>query len=280
MWPFDLRGPEFLLFYLAVSVVVVVASILLRHSAEPADTPKINLSDPNLIAYLRGGKNEVLRVVTISLVDRCLLVATGTKLTACEGAFGKAQSEVERKVVRHFNPSAEAATIFKMKDVDPEMSQYAAELTRLGLLTDEAEKETQKLRMAIALALLLGIAIFKLMVALATGHRNVGFLILLAVLDTIAVVIISRPRLTKAGQRMLDDLRTLFGGLRARSEQIQNGASPAEFALMAAVFGTATIPSAKKMFPQAGSGGCGSSCGSGGDGGGGCGGGGCGGCGG
>jgi hypothetical protein len=49
---------------------VTLAAYLLRHAGEPAETTKVNLSDPYLIAFLRGGKNEVLRVVTMSLVDR------------------------------------------------------------------------------------------------------------------------------------------------------------------------------------------------------------------
>jgi hypothetical protein len=60
------------------------------HGSQPK--PKVNLADPYLIAFLRGGKNESLRVVTMSLVDRCLLAASGTKLAATEGAWGTSRS--------------------------------------------------------------------------------------------------------------------------------------------------------------------------------------------
>jgi hypothetical protein len=86
MWPFDLRGPDFLVFYLVAGAIVLTAAYLLRHAGEPEDAPKVNLSDPYLIAFLRGGKNEALRVVTMSLLDRGLLIASVNKIAAAEGA--------------------------------------------------------------------------------------------------------------------------------------------------------------------------------------------------
>jgi uncharacterized protein (TIGR04222 family) len=281
MWPFDMRGPDFLVFYLIVGAIVVTVVALLRHTGEPTDTPKVNLADPYLIAFLRGGKNEALRVVTMALMDRNLLAADGTTIASTEAAWGKARSELEQKIVRHFTPSAEACSLFQTKEAAPEMRHYEEELTRLGLLPDYDVKEARLLRMWTALLVVLGVAVTKIIVALNTGHSNIAFLCVLAVLFTVAIVIISRSRQTRAGKRMIDDLQTMCEGLKARSSQLQGGASPAEFALMAAVFGMATVPNSKKLFPQAGGSGCGNTCGSGGDGGGSsCGGGGCGGCGG
>ena len=275
-----MAGPDFLVFYGIVSAIVITALALLRHAGEPSDVPKVNLSDPYLIAFLRGGKNETLRVVTMSLMDRNLLTCSGTKIVSTEAAWGKASSELEQKMVKHFTPSAEATSLFKTKEAEPEMQRYEYELTRLELLPDAEVKASRLMRMLVALLVLLGLAAAKIIVALSTGHTNIEFLCLAAVLVTVITVKISRPRLTKAGERMIADLRTLFGTLKTRSAELQGGASPAEFALMAAVFGMATIPDAKKLFPQGGGSSCGSSCGSSGDGGGSCGGGGCGGCGG
>ena len=275
-----MQGPDFLVFYLIVSAIVITALALLRHAGERSDTPKVNLSDPYLIAFLRGGKNEALRVVTMALVDRNLLATEGTKIMSTEAAWGKARPELEQKIVKHFTPSAEASTLFKTREADVHMQRFEEELTRLGLLPDYGVKEARLMRMWVALLVMLGLAATKIVVALNTGHSNIEFLIVLAVMCTVAIVIISRPRQTRAGKRMIDDLRTLCGGLKSRAQELQGGANPAEFALMAAVFGMATVPDAKKVFPQAGSSGCGSSCGSSGDGGGGDGGGGCGGCGG
>src|SRR6266511_933500 len=77
MNPFDLRGPEFLLFYFCFSLAVIIAIVVLRRRAESGDAPRIDLGDPYLIAYLRGGEDEALRLAVISLVDRGALAMDG-----------------------------------------------------------------------------------------------------------------------------------------------------------------------------------------------------------
>ena len=44
--PFDLRGPEFLVFYFILSAVVLVALILIRSASESGEAPKLDLADP------------------------------------------------------------------------------------------------------------------------------------------------------------------------------------------------------------------------------------------
>jgi hypothetical protein len=82
--PFDLRGPEFLLFYLLFGACVLAALFLLRYTGEATDPPQLNLSDPYLIAFLRGGRNETLRVATVSLIDRGFLQVAGNKVSAVQ----------------------------------------------------------------------------------------------------------------------------------------------------------------------------------------------------
>ena len=59
--PFDLSGPEFLIFY---GLLGAVRSGLLWFARRiPRRTaPRIDYSDPYLLAYLRGGEKEVIRV--------------------------------------------------------------------------------------------------------------------------------------------------------------------------------------------------------------------------
>ena len=82
MNPFDLPGPQFLAFYTALGVGVTLLLHLLRWAAESGKPLKVNFSDPYLIAYLRGGENEALRVATVSLIDRGLFKMQGSELVA------------------------------------------------------------------------------------------------------------------------------------------------------------------------------------------------------
>ena len=67
MSPFDLTGPEFLLFYLVFGGLILVALLFWRNMSAEPEPPAMNLADPYLIAYMRGEKEwEALRVATVS----------------------------------------------------------------------------------------------------------------------------------------------------------------------------------------------------------------------
>src|SRR5262245_5447889 len=103
MNPIDLRGPEFLLFYFLLSLVVIIAIVYFRRRAESGDAPKIDLGDPYLVAYLRGGADEALRVAVISMIDRGLLVMEGHFIRRADHATGAMVSRtVERAVLEKF----------------------------------------------------------------------------------------------------------------------------------------------------------------------------------
>jgi len=78
MSPFDLRGPEFLVFYIILGALAIALLFLVSQHIDPVGTVKVDMSDPYLIAFLRGGKDELVRVATISLVHRKLLQVAGT----------------------------------------------------------------------------------------------------------------------------------------------------------------------------------------------------------
>src|ERR1700687_5193637 len=100
MSPFDLRGPEFLVFYIALGLVMFLVLYVARQWAEPTDAVRIDLSSPYLISYLRGGKNELLRVATISLIHRGLLKVSGTKASiAAPNVVNGVRTSIERELL-------------------------------------------------------------------------------------------------------------------------------------------------------------------------------------
>lgn len=77
MNPFDLSGPEFLIVYASIAAIVSLAHFAYRELTETGEVTRADISDPYLIAYLRNGELEVLRVATLSLVDRELIALGG-----------------------------------------------------------------------------------------------------------------------------------------------------------------------------------------------------------
>jgi uncharacterized protein (TIGR04222 family) len=297
MNPFDLSGPDFLLLYLCLSVAVTIAVWRSRRNAESGPAPKLDLSDPYLIAYLRGGENEALRLGVVTLVDRGLLAASDTSVRRTERATrDAARNPLEYELLKKFGDASEAASVFKEAALKAACEPYRMALERAGLLPDAQTKSERWRRFGLA-ALLLGAAA---MVKIAIGvsrERPVAFLVILAVAALIAAAVASFPRLTSRGRAMLADIQTMYAGLRDRADSLHSGSATAEVMMLTAVFGVTALATtqhayARTLFPQASSSSCGSSCGSsgggdgsggdgsGGDGGGGgCGGGGCGGCG-
>jgi uncharacterized protein (TIGR04222 family) len=284
MSPFDLPGPLFLVFYLFCGAVALIIMAMLHNFAESRDTTKVNLSDAYLIAYLRGGRKEALRVATVSLIDRGLLKVSGSTISAIAShAASGVRSPLEYQLLRLCQTPREASSVYSEHCFDSDMDRNEAELVQLGLMPTGSVKTERAQRLVLVLAVLWGIAITKIFLALERGHKNIGFLVILAIAFGFGAYKITHPRQTGRGKALLADLGSLFSSLKNRSASFHPGSNPNELALLAAVFGVDAIPKdvfphARTLYPQISSssdsgGSCGSSCG-----GGGCGGG-CGGCG-
>jgi len=282
MSPFDLPGPLFLVFYLCCGAVVLIGMAMLHNFAESLDTTKVNLSDPYLIAYLRGGRQEALRVAAVSLIDRGLLKVSGSTIEAvASNAADGVRSPLEQQLLKLCQAPKEAASVHSEHYFDSDMDRHEAELVQLGLMPTGSLKTERAQRLVLVLAILWGVAIVKIALALERGHTNIQFLVILAIVFGLIGYKITHPRQTGRGKALLADLGTLFGSLKDRLASFHPGSNPNELALLTAVYGVGAIPRdifphAKTLYPPASSSGgssCGSSCG-----GGGCGGG-CGGCG-
>jgi uncharacterized protein (TIGR04222 family) len=317
MDPFDLRGPEFLLFYFCFSLAVIIAIVFFRRRAESGHAPRIDLGDPYLIAYLRGGEDEALRVAVISLVDRGMLVMDGNLIRRADHVTsGMAKYPIEYEALKKFDVLGEEASVFEaasvLKDdnLKSALQPYRHKLERAGLMPDANVRHDRRMRLLLALTALGSVGAIKIQIGLSLG-KPVAFLVVIMIAAMIIAAAISFPRLTARGDATLEDVTNLYAGLRTQVNSISPGSATAELAMFAAVFGVGALAAtpfayAEDLFHRkkneysswsCGSSGssCGSSCGSsgassssgssdggsscGGGGGGGCGGGGCGGCG-
>src|SRR6185503_20947566 len=73
MNPFELPGPQFLAFYAMLGAGVLFAVYFLKQRAEGGEPIRLPSTDPYVIAYLRGGATEAVRLGVAVLVDRQLL---------------------------------------------------------------------------------------------------------------------------------------------------------------------------------------------------------------
>ncbi|MBL8176971.1 MAG: TIGR04222 domain-containing membrane protein [Bryobacterales bacterium] len=285
MNPFDLRGPEFLVLYIAVSVTAILAAYLNRRRREGADTrPLPKLEDPYLIAYLRGGREGAVETAMISLIDRQrIVVENGQMLKRTDAGV---HHPLEKALLQEVASPRQAQDARKLRSTDASLDGYETHLVKQGLLPDATQKAA-RLRDAAFVCIALSLfALAKIAIALARGRTNIILLIVFMVVSLIVAFAVCNPRLTARGKRTLEHLRTLLDRLKDRAETLRPNQHTQELMLLAAAFGVMAIPAAAMpqrplLYPantSSADGGsdsgssCGSSCG------GGCGGG-CGGCG-
>lgn len=272
MNPFDLHGPDFLVFYAVFAGAVFLAAYLLRVIVEGGRAPKIDL-DPYAIAYLRGGKTEAARVAIISLVDRGLLSASGLTLKRERHAKpDTVRHPIEKYLLEEFAGSRKASEIFDAGGLDEACSAYQSVLEKHALLPDSRVTTARGLLLIGTVLLLGGVAVVKIGVALSRGRTNIGFLVIEALLAIVLACGVCTPRITARGCTMLQDLRALYAGLISRTAAIQPGGATIEAMMLAAIFGIMALPAAgfgyaRTLFPKAakkgsGGSGCGASCGS------------------
>jgi uncharacterized protein (TIGR04222 family) len=282
-----LKGPEFLFLFAGLVIVVyaTVAAAISSHESRLPSEPRIR--DPYAIAYLRGDTRELIRVVALSLSLRGLLkVGRSTFVTTDPAHIDRVQIPLEKEVLVQCRTFCTPPALAHAPSVQAIVDEYRSELIGRGLLADEDVKRARWLPVLAGSAILVGIALAKILVAIATGHSNIVFLLMLCVASVYFLARQITARRTLAGSTALSNLATLFASLKSRRNSL-SADSAAEATLLGAVFGVYVMPDLDaiawdKLFPKpksSASSGCNAGTGSGCGGGGGCGSGGCGGCG-
>lgn len=241
MNPLDLRGPQFLLFYAILAAVVLVAVRLGRRLPDVSGLPA-RLDDPCLLAALRDGPVEAIRVATLSLLDRRLLKARDGKLVALARPEA-VRRPLERAVLAVFQAEGPSYRVFAHPGILDAAFAVEGELARAGLVADAALTARRGLARWLGAGVLLGVAAAKVAVASARGRHNVGFLVVGAVLATFLSLAVGTPaRRTSRGEKALELAGRAYRRLRDRAAALVPGGAADELALAAGVFGLGVLP--------------------------------------
>lgn len=295
--PFDWSGPWFLLAYLIFGLLVYysVRELLIRQELRNPHAQLSLADDPYRIAFLRGGALEAVKIAAIVLVDRGLLRADGPLLeTASADSLRFASNDIERDVLRlYLGRQGHSKELAAQADMLPACRAYQQTLTQQELLVGPPLLRRRERITWPAHYLLLTVAAVKAVIAISRQHYNLLFLALLLAIFLFMLRGLRTQATSWSAQRLLTDLRMLFGRLNQRASRLQAGSNSGDMALLAAIFGMGALPPSvyayvAELYPvprqgtgrDSSSGSAGDSSSGGGDGGGGDGGGGCGGCGG
>lgn len=270
MNPFNFSGPAFLFFFAIFICIVNFALRMWQRRIEAnAPMPKLDLSDPYRIAYLRGGAAEALKVTAFALIDRGLLRVDTIKdqLTSEPNAEELVRRPIEKSVLVLFRKPTDATKLFENAELNPACKQYLQELTDARLLYGGGPQPHRFASVLAASGAIGAVAGIKLLLAIQRGKSNIMFLLILTAVGIAFAWASMISRRSGLGRRFLKDQRTLFGRLQKQAQFIKPGGGSADAVILAALFGLTALPAnafpfVKKLFPQPSNGDSGSSCGS------------------
>jgi uncharacterized protein (TIGR04222 family) len=253
MNPFDLPGPQFLALYAMLGIVVVGAVYYFKQQAEAGELGRLPVSDPYVIAYLRGGATEAVRLGVAVLVDRQLLaIGKGDAVVLREGVTPlHGSNDLERAILElctteHY--PRDLAVSPRLQEVA--LRSYEPMLRQMNLLPGPEALARRGRNVAFAVVVLVVVATIKLAIGLSR-NRPVSFLVISAIVFVGLTIVVTRGRRTVRGDRLLGDLTSLFGALRERADQLRPYTSTTELALLMAVFGFDAVPSMAFPFARA-----------------------------
>jgi uncharacterized protein (TIGR04222 family) len=249
--PFDLRGPEFLVFYLVLSAGTLVLVWMFRRWKESgeedtaASAARKVAQDPYQVAYLRGGRDEVVRIAVVSLLERGRLEADGENLhTTDPEAAAKARRALDKAILTKFADQGKAQSLYS-DDVALGEAEVIAEPLKVGKLLPDEDVTAARVGLAIAAtAFLWLVAGVKIAVALARGRTNILFLVLLAVIVPFAVYAVVRRFRTALGDEVYSRLQAAFSRLGDRGPSLRVDQTTSELTYLAALFGVTALPAA------------------------------------
>ena len=162
MNPFTWPGERFIVAYLILAVIVLVACRLLwRRSGERTRPTKMSelTSDPYRIAYLRSGWVETVRLAVLNLVDRGILQFDGKNLHAVrEETIESLRRPLDRAIVKVCANPIPPATVVANNGVRAAAEAYKQDLGAKGLLSAGPEFDSLRKAGLAAAGFLAGVA--------------------------------------------------------------------------------------------------------------------------
>ena len=224
---FDWSGPEFLGFYSIAFVLAVLWSLWLRNRANDrfalANAESMELNDPYELAFLAGGGVRCCQVVVVRLLKsgavewkktrilrQSRLHATGPALAE----FNDIERTVFSSIMGYGKKGMPLAEIPPL--VATRISGIEAKLAKLGLRPTASEANGRGCITILPMLALMLVGFIKVMVGLSRD-KPVGFLCIFLFASLVAVILLAskRKKLTPAGEKVLERMRSRVSGKHA-----------------------------------------------------------------
>ncbi len=214
---FDWQGPQFLMFYLISLLAGGIwcwrrAGRALVPYEVPGDLP--DLEDPYEVAYLAAGAPRVTQMAVARLIQRDVVEwkksFTGSRLIRKTADTPAGLKSIEERLWTHLERQGDKG--LSVKEVASLLAAHyppvAVRLASRGLRPTEGERRSALMATIWPMIVLLGIGVIKVIIGVSRD-KPVLFLIGLMIVTLMLIVVISGRigRLTRTGQKVLDNLR-------------------------------------------------------------------------
>ncbi len=249
----NMRGPMFLAFFAGVTfILIITCRSYLRSLDQTRNRPSPHVPpepSPREITYLRGGKNELLRLLILELVQRGYLQVKEDSINRAHhhpdaGYLG----EVERACFNFFCTETPIRGLFDgpaTNLLDPWCAELETRAREEELLLDDSIRSRARNVFATSLVLLLGLAGYKAVVALSRGHFNLGFLMMMTIAAGIILRLVcwaNAPRLSARGREFIERLQVTLSRFKPSLFRRPNPETiETNLLLIASVFGLAAL---------------------------------------
>ncbi|GAA3391063.1 TIGR04222 domain-containing membrane protein [Cryptosporangium minutisporangium] len=250
-----ISGPAFLLTYVLFAALAIGATIVVRRALTrgPAPQTLLPLTDPMLVALLRGGPTLAVPTAIAALRSRHLVAAVPSGGIVASRPTAEGLGPVEAATLRAVaSGRTRPWTILADGNVQAAISAAWFRLERDGLVPSARRRTYYRLAgLAPVPVLLLGIARF---VAGVAGGKPVGVLtVLLATLFVVELVflLVSPPLTTRAGRAAVRQEVRRHEHLRPSYRPAWGAYGSSGAAMGVALFGTASLTAADPAFAVA-----------------------------
>lgn len=264
MNPFELNGPRFLAFYSLLLLASGAISYLFWLTLGQKDNYRRPMTDPYLIAYLRGGSKEAVKVAAATLTHRRAAKISGDTITSESGESELAKNQFEKIILEECLSGRTISQLVDGRAANLAEKLFHQRLVSEHLILSDWERQKVLILKILMICTILTVAIIKIIIALQRGRNNVIFLVILAAIGALTYVKVNFWY-TPAGSTVLRDLKTLFGRLKSKTKEMTHPSQNHNFSFLIAVFGFAALSTSEYLFltafkPKQGSSGCGTSC--------------------
>jgi uncharacterized protein (TIGR04222 family) len=219
-WPFNLRGLEFLLFYVCFAAgVFALAAVLRWFLRVPSSPAAMELCDGYEIAELGGGHRRAFVAAIASLSQRRLIVVQERKIVRPSDWMPDGLPLLERAILGGTLPGSKVRISTVRKAALDALGSLRAGLVERGLVMSAGARANARFTPLLLALVVPAVGVAKIWIGLSRD-RPVGFLVALTLIATggALALFLRCPHLTRRGDAQLRRLRDENAGLRASGD--------------------------------------------------------------